>query len=173
MDLTPFVSRVQEHLALAAAAGGDEARELAGRLTAPLDSAMRLTLLEALSAAANEITVELAPGSVDVRLRGGDPEFVVATPTGRGFDDAVERPSAPDEPWAAEAGSSGEGGTTRTTLRLPEHLKQQVEDAAARQGLSVNAWLIRAVSQALRSETPERRPGPGKPGGQSYTGWAR
>ena len=35
-------------------------------------------LLEALSAAADEITRELAPGSVEVRLRAGDPEFVVA-----------------------------------------------------------------------------------------------
>ena len=75
--------------------------------------------------------------------------------------------------FAIEADRSAESGTTRTTLRLPEHLKQQVEEAAARQGLSVNSWLIRAISQALRSESPERRSGLADPGGQSYTGWAR
>ena len=57
--------------------GGDDARALAERLTAPLESAIRLMLLDALSAAADEITRELAPGSVELRLRGGEPDFVV------------------------------------------------------------------------------------------------
>jgi hypothetical protein len=47
------------------------------RLTVSMESAIRLALLEALSAAAGEITTEMAPGSVQVRLRGRDPEFVV------------------------------------------------------------------------------------------------
>jgi hypothetical protein len=41
---------------------------------------VRLTLLEALSAAAEEISAELAPGSIDVRLRGGTAGFVVTPP---------------------------------------------------------------------------------------------
>ena len=77
MDLAPFVDHLRAELAVAAEAGGDESRALAERLTAPLESAIRLTLLNALSAAADEITQELAPGSVDVRLRGLDPDFVV------------------------------------------------------------------------------------------------
>ncbi|MFI5100819.1 MAG: hypothetical protein ACHQE5_09960, partial [Actinomycetes bacterium] len=64
MDLTPYVESLREELAVAAEAGGDEARALAERLTAPLESAARLALLEALSEAAGEITRELAPGSV-------------------------------------------------------------------------------------------------------------
>src|ERR1700753_2519869 len=79
MDLTPYVSKLSADLAVAAEAGGEDARALAERLTAPLDSAVRLTLLEALSAAADEITRDLAPGSVELRLRGRDPEFVVTT----------------------------------------------------------------------------------------------
>lgn len=59
---------------------GDEARALAERLTAPLESAARLTMLNVLSAATDEITRELAPGSVDVRLRGLDPDFLVTLP---------------------------------------------------------------------------------------------
>ena len=78
MDLQPYVDGVRHELGVAAAAGGADAQALAERLTAPLDSAIRLALLEALSDAASEITRELAPGSVDVRLRGREPEFVVS-----------------------------------------------------------------------------------------------
>ena len=42
MDLTPYVDKLREELAVAAEAGGEEARALAERLTAPLDSAVRL-----------------------------------------------------------------------------------------------------------------------------------
>lgn len=78
MDLTPYVDNLRHELAVAAEAGGEDAKALADRLTAPLESAVRLTLLDALSAAAAEITRDLAPGSVDLRLRGREPEFVVA-----------------------------------------------------------------------------------------------
>ncbi|EPH43666.1 hypothetical protein STRAU_3295 [Streptomyces aurantiacus JA 4570] len=78
MDLTPYVDDFRHELAVAADAGGDEARALARRLTAPLETAARLTLLNALSAAMGEVTRDLAPGcSVTVQLRGLDPEFVV------------------------------------------------------------------------------------------------
>lgn len=77
---TTYVETLRHELIVAAEAGGPEAVALAERLTAPLDSAARLVLLEALSAAADEITLELAPGSVDVRLRGRDPESVVTPP---------------------------------------------------------------------------------------------
>lgn len=83
MDLTPYVDNLRRELAVAAEAGGEEARELAERLTAPLESATRLTMLNVLSAAMGEVTRELAPGSVDVRLRGIDPDFVVTRPHGR------------------------------------------------------------------------------------------
>ena len=66
MDLTPYTEQLRRELAVAAEAAGDDARALAERLTAPLESAVRLMLLEALSAAADEITVELAPASVVV-----------------------------------------------------------------------------------------------------------
>src|SRR5882672_3270640 len=80
MNLTPYVDNLRRELAVAAEAGGEDARALAERLTASLESAARLSLLEALSAAADEITRDLAPGSVEVRLRGRDPEFVVTPP---------------------------------------------------------------------------------------------
>src|SRR3954469_24657219 len=80
MDLARYVDDLRERLVVSAEAGGDDARELAGRLVAPLEASVRLVLLDALSAAAQEITSELAPGSVDLRLRGLDPEFVVTSP---------------------------------------------------------------------------------------------
>ncbi len=80
VDLSYYVNELRTQLLVAAEAGGDEARQLAERLVAPLQSATRLMLLEALSAAAGEITTDLAPGSVEVRLRGGDPDFVVTPP---------------------------------------------------------------------------------------------
>ena len=82
MDLTSYVDNLRRDLAVAAEAGGEDARALAERLTAPLESAVRLTLLDVLSAAAAEITRDLAPGSADLRLRGGDPTFVVTPAPG-------------------------------------------------------------------------------------------
>ncbi|MFF1512202.1 toxin-antitoxin system HicB family antitoxin [Streptomyces sp. NPDC058326] len=172
MDLTPYVDTLRRELAVAAEAGGDEARELAERLTAPLESAARLTMLNVLSAATDEITRELAPGSVDVRLRGLDPDFVVTPPPhGSG---APAEPAAPAEPLPAPAPADGdEGGTARVNLRLPAHLKARAEEAATREGLSVNAWLVRAVSAAFDGGTRPRTTEKTQTVGQSITGWVR
>ncbi|HLI39325.1 MAG TPA: hypothetical protein VKV80_18615 [Streptosporangiaceae bacterium] len=190
MDLTPYTVNLRRELAVAAEAGGEEARALAGRLTAPLESAIRLTLLDALSAAADEITRELAPGSVEVRLRGGEPDFVVTPPPAEDVtEDAGDtsfkaslirmgevmmgvRPSAASAPADAD-----ETTTARINFRPPEHLKARIEEAASREGLSVNAWLVRAVTAALEvggggaDARPAARRAPR--GGQRYTGWVR
>lgn len=174
MNLTHYVNELQQQLEVAAEAGGEEARALADRLIAPLEAATRLILLEALAAGASEITRELAPGSVDVRLRGRDPEFVVTLPPVRPvFEEVAANPSAAG-PWSSQTAPVGvdEGGTSRTTLRLPEHLKLRVEEAAAREGLSVNSWLIRAIAAALEPKDPN--PTQRSPlDGQRYTGWVR
>lgn len=175
MDLTRYVDELQRQLSTAAAAGGDDARELAGRLTAPLDAAARLVLLEALSAAAGEISAELAPGSVDVRLRGGEPEFVVAAPAATPAPVAAPTAAPAPAPTAPVSVDADAGATTRTTLRLPDHLKTQAEAAAAREGVSVNTWLVRAVAAALDQPTgrPEPQAGPGRPATNRLTGWVR
>ena len=189
MDFMRYVDELQRQLSTAAAAGGEEVREIAGRLTAPLDAAARLVLLEALSAAAGEISAELAPGSVDVRLRGGEPEFVVAAPAATaptavitGVTTGVTEHTATSALSPTPTGSAGTaladadaGATTRTTLRLPDHLKTQAEAAAARDGVSVNTWLVRAVAAALDQPTgrPAPQPGPGLPSGNRLTGWVR
>ena len=182
MDLGPYVDTLRRELAVAAEAGGADARALAERLTGPLESAARLVLLEALSAAAVEITGELAPGSVDLRLRGRDPGFVVTPPPSEeSFSGAadvgpdVARRDPASAPVTIGASSEAEdGGTSRINLRLPDSLKLRVEEAAARQRLSVNAWLVRAADAALAPADPHRDPRPRGPrGGQRYTGWVR
>jgi hypothetical protein len=176
MHLESYVEQLRQQLAIAAEAGGPEARELAERLTAPLESAIRLALLEALSAAAEEITRELAPGSVDLRLRRGEPEFVVEPSPGETVAEE-EIPSA--QPLEADAGPSApygvkDGAVSRISLRLPEQLKTRAEQAADREGLSVNAWLVRTVNEAVertdRDQAVRRRT---TLHGQRYTGWAR
>ena len=157
MDLQPYVDGVRHELGVAAAAGGADAQALADRLTAPLDSAIRLALLEALSDAASEITRELAPCSVDVRLRGRQPEFVVAA----GADDEPERLAVMPE-------SDDDSGTWRVTLRLPESLRSPVEAAARAESLSVNGWLVRAVASALGGWR-QTRVGSDK----QFSGWVR
>jgi hypothetical protein len=144
MDLQPYVDAVRHELKSVASAGGETAADLADRLSAPLESALRLALLEALSAAAEEITGELAPGSVEVRLRGRDPEFIVSgPPVEQAFDQAEEN--------AVIFRYDDDGGTWRVTLRLPEGLRAAVEGAARRDGASLNSWLVRAAAAASHS----------------------
>jgi hypothetical protein len=161
MDLQPYVEAVRHELNVAAAAGGADAAELADRLSAPLESAIRLALLESLSEAAELITRELAPGSVEVRLRGRDPEFTV-TPA----------PAEPeDAPLAAPPDIDDDGGTWRVTLRLPESLRTAVDSAARGAGLSVNAWMVRAVASGLGTGQARRRHD--GPSDKSFSGWVR
>lgn len=165
MDLDHYVEHLRHELAVAADAAGEDARAVAERLAAALESATRLVLLSALSGAADEITRELAPGSVDVRLRGLDPQFVVTpAPAEPAFEPAAHEP--------APAPSADDGAAARINLRLPEQLKQRVEEAAGKDGLSVNAWLVRAVSTAV--EPGDRHRDRGFPSGrQRYQGWVR
>ena len=161
MELEQYVSDLQRQLVRAAENGTADTRAVAERLTAALDAATRLVLLDVLSAAVGEITRDLAPGSVDLRLRGREIEFVVTQPGAE--PDADERPASVD---------LDDASTSRTTLRLPDALKARVDEAAAADGLSVNAWLVRAVAAALqpkqrRSAQRTRRTG------DSFVGWAR
>lgn len=166
------MEELQHELLIAAEAGGEDAVQLAQRLVAPLRSSTRLVLLDALAAAAADITSELAPGAVEVRMRGRDPEFVITSPVDDmvGVAAASPGPAAPvdrtDAPLDADDAS-----TARVTLRLPEALKVRVEDAAGRDGLSVNAWLVRTLAGALGDPQPPAVRPPSS--GQRFTGWAR
>ncbi len=167
MDLSRYVDHLQHQLTAAAAAGGEEASALADRLTPALDAAARLMLLEALSDATAEISTRLAPTAVDVRLRGGSPELVITPGPEAPAEATTSTPPAPEN--SAPAAEPEGGATSRTTLRRPDHLKSRTEAAAARDGVSVNTWLVRAVAAAL--EQPVGAPTPPATHGRRITGW--
>src|SRR4051794_3117217 len=138
MDLEPYVSSLGREFATLAESRGDEARALVERLTGSLESAIRLTLLDALSGAADEITRDLAPGSVELRLRGRDPNFVVTAP-----------PADALEPAAGNAAGTADGGDSellitqdrpgaRIKVRMPGEVKAAVRGGAAQEGGPVN-----------------------------------
>jgi len=162
MELGQYVTDLQRQLAETAANGAEDTRAVAERLAAGLDAATRLVLLDVLSAAVGEITRDLAPGSVDLRLRGREIEFVVTQPNPE--SDAEDR-----QPAAVDLDDTS---TSRTTLRLPDALKSRVDEAAAADGLSVNTWLVRAIAAALQ---PRQRRSAQRTlrTGDNFAGWAR
>jgi predicted transcriptional regulator len=162
VELGQYVSDLQRQLVNAAANGAEDTRAVAERLAAGLDAATRLVLLDVLSAAVGEITRDLAPGSVDLRLRGREIEFVVTQLNSE--PDSDERPAATVD--------LDDASTSRTTLRLPDALKARVDEAAAADGMSVNTWLVRAIAAALQ---PKQRRSAQRTlrTGDSFAGWAR
>lgn len=177
MDLTSYVSNLGREFASLAEAGGEEARALVERLTGSLEAAIRMTLLDALSAAADEITRDLAPGSVELRLRGRDPSFVVTPPPTEPLGLAAEDTAATvDGAPEGDLLIAEDGPAARINVRMPEQLKAAIEEAAAKEGRSVNAWLVRAAAVTLQRPDRDQRPelgGSRKRTKQGFTGWAR
>jgi hypothetical protein len=173
MELEPYIATLRQEFASAAEAAGDEAMAVAERLIIPLESSVRLALLEALSAAADEITCDLAPGSVHVRLQGREPQFVVTPAPAEAFAEAGPVPVPPSALPPAPEGD--DGAIARINLRLAEHLKNRIEQAADRSGLSVNGWLVRAAAAALDADAAPGSAAPRRAatGGQHFTGWVR
>ena len=126
-----------------------------------IESSTRLALIQALSDATSTISAELAPSSVELRMVGQDPEFVVSVQSAEaeptlllpepesGDGDASESPD--DEP------------VSRITLRLPQSVKTRVDEMASAEGISTNAWLIRTVMDALADRSGSRRAWPQAP----------
>ncbi len=148
MDITPYVESLRHDLAAAAEAGGPEAKAAAERLALALDPAVRLALMDALSQAAAEITSELPAGSIDVRLRGREPEFVVDVPT-MPMQAAAPAPPVPPSPEEIEE-AEGDDAVARITLRIPESVKYKAEELAAKGGHSLNSWIVNVVRNATR-----------------------
>jgi hypothetical protein len=133
MNLTIVLEGLQEDLQGLAELGDERSAQIARRLGDALGSNLRLKLLDLLSQAALELNAKLPTGHIEVRLAGQEPELV--------FVDAP----------GSDAGMAGEELSARVSLRLPESLKTTVEQAAAREGVSTNAWLIRAIARATES----------------------
>src|SRR4051812_44803410 len=143
MDITPYVENLRRDLLAAAEAAGPEVREAAERLAFALDPAARLSLMEAVSQAAAEITAEMPDGGVDVRLDGRELDFVVhAAP--------AAAPAVAPAPATGEEEEEDDGNVARVTLRIPESVKARAEELASRSGHSLNTWLVNVVRSATR-----------------------
>ena len=140
MQLDSHVHAIQQELAAAAARGDEEAAEVARRMGEALAASLHLHLLDLLGEAALEIGGQLESGRIEVRLAGREPELVFVT-------DEV--------PDAGQVGI-GEEFSGRITLRLPESLKSGIEAAAAREGVSTNAWLVRTIARTLDHRSSKR-----------------
>jgi len=152
MELRPFVEGLQADLEGIAAVGDDAVAEAARRLTSAVGASAGLRLLDALTEAALEVSEQLPSGHVEIRLSGQDPSFVYVEEEGE-----VPAPPAGDDALVA-----------RISLRLPEGLKLAIEAAATREGVSVNAWLVRSLARAVGSSGGGRRSS-----GNRLTGFGR
>lgn len=149
MQLAPHVEALLGDVAEIAAVGDESTAEAARRISVALRSAAGLRFLDALTEATLELSAQLSHGHVEVRLAGQDPALVYVA-----------------EVTDVDSAAIEEGLTARITLRLPEGLKAGIEASAAREGLSVNAWIVRALSRTTGSTS---RRGPGS----RLTGFAR
>lgn len=159
MNIAKYTEQLQHQLATAAKSGSPAAQEAAQHLIAALEPAATLMVSQLLADAVDEISASLASGSVDVRTRGNEATFIVE-----------DQEHAADETQilADVAAAAADEATARTTIRLPDALKQRAQEAANAQGVSLNTWITRAVSLYLT-------PGPKSRRGRAaayYTGWS-
>lgn len=173
MDLTEYLAGLRDSLVAATRNSSDAVRQVADDLGQTLEPALRLTLMELASDIAAQVSSELDGDIVEVRLRGGRPEIVVQRGP-RLEDPSVPAPPAPPAPPPPPPlPEDGDGGTARVSLRLPESVKDRVDDAAARDGVSVNTWLVRAAQSALLAADAPTTPDDPTRTSRRMSGWAR
>jgi predicted HicB family RNase H-like nuclease len=135
MQIDGYVQALREDLLRIAAVGDESTARAAELLVNALESALGRRLLEALGEAALELSGQLDDGRVEVRFAGSDPELVLVR------DQAEPALEPADEAY-----------TARISLRLPESLKERLDAAAGREGVSVNTWLVQALTRYLHHE---------------------
>lgn len=144
MDLRPYLEALRSDIEASAALGGPELKDAVRLLAGALEASLQLRVLDLLNEAALDLSGQIGSGHVEVRLAGRDVQLVFMAEPGEG--------APPDDDL-----------TARISLRLPERLKELAEAAAAGEGISVNAWLIRTIARSV-----ERRPS-----GQRLRGFAQ
>jgi Ribbon-helix-helix protein, copG family len=165
MELSPYIESVRVGVVNASSLADEQTQHVAERLGTAIESSTRLALIQALSDAAGSISAEMAPSSVELRMIGSDPEFVVSIQTAEA-EPTLLLPDAEPSPEG-----TGESPTTepddeplaRITLRLPQSVKARVDEMASSEGISTNAWLIRAVMDALADRSGSRPEWPQPP----------
>lgn len=207
MDLTPYTQNLREDLLTAASVGDEESRRAAALLASAIEPAARLAIMNALSDLAAEVTGALQDTTVELRLDGRDVRVSVTrhedarSPAADAHRDSFftkrhddrQGSERSDRDGGADVDPSGDGGQSpddlkramqdaggelsRTTVRLFNELKSQAERAASDQGVSLNTYISRAVSDSVRSAVPNkngnRGRGQGGQGGRNVTGYIR
>jgi len=167
MDLSPYVESVRAGVVNASSLADEQTQHVAARIGTAIESSTRLALIQALSDATGTISAELAPSSVELRMVGGDPEFVVSLQTSETEPTLLmpESEEPGEDSAAAETLDAEDEPVARITLRLPQSVKARVDEMASADGISTNAWLIRAVMDALseRSGPAQAWPQPPRP----------
>jgi hypothetical protein len=164
MDLSPYIESVRAGVATASSLADEHTQQVAGRLGTAIESSTRLALIQALSDAAGNISAELAPSSVELRMVGQDPEFVVSVQSAEAEPTLlIPEPEPVDESASESATEPDDEPVARVTLRLPQSVKARVDEMASSEGISTNAWLIRAVMDALADRSGARHEWPQPP----------
>lgn len=169
MDLSPYIASLREDLVTAASAGDDNTRRTAAALSAALEPAARLAIMNALSDLAAEVTVSLDGQVVDVRLSGRDVQVVVT-----GSAEPEPEP-APRQEMPSFGMGDATGDISRITLRMINELKSKAEAAAAAQGVSLNSFIQQAVGGAVHGKHKHQHKGwSGNAGsGSRVRGWVQ
>ena len=149
MQIDGYIQALREDLARIAAVGDESTARAAELVAVELESALGRRLMEALGEAALELSPQLDGGRVEVRFAGADPELVYVR------EEVDEPEAAADDPLSA-----------RITLRLPDSLKVRVEEAATRDGVSVNTWIVQALGRISSGGTR-------RSSGRRLTGYGR
>jgi HicB family len=151
MNLSAVVADLTSDLAALGALGDETMADAASRLATAMEGPITARLLEILGQAAAELDAGQSKARVEVRLVGGDVELVV-----------VDTEAASE---SAETESEGDADA-RITLRLSSQLKARIEAASAREGVSVNTWIVRVLGQQSRRDSGFRA-------GRRLTGYGR
>jgi hypothetical protein len=135
MQIDGYIQALREDLVRVASLGDETTSRAAELLSVAIEASLARRLQDVLAEAALELNAQLDAAHVEVRIAGRDPELVLVREDG-------SIPEPVDEAFSA-----------RITLRLPDSLKQRVESAAAREGASVNTWLVQALQRAVDSRS--------------------
>lgn len=144
MQLSNHIDALLADLAEAGSLGDEDVAEAAERLSQALRASAHLRLLDLLSEATLEINAQLQAGQIEIRLAGQEPTLVYSEATG-----------TPEPP------ASDDGLTARISLRLPDSLKEAIDAAAAREGISANTWLVRELKRAVHRRATQQGHGIG------------
>ena len=136
MQIDGLTQALREDLTRVAALGDENTARAADLLSVAIEASLGRRIQDALAEAALELNDQLDSAHVELRVAGRDLQLVLVREDGTASEPA-------DEAFSA-----------RITLRLPESLKQRVESSAAREGTSVNTWLVQALQRAVESRRP-------------------